>query len=130
MVARNATRDGHRERAFTGRAAEDGIRRRGTLWDYGTVGKGHTGAADIEAGGHPARWPYRLAEDLVRCFCPPGGLACDPFLGGGTSLIAALEHGRRFVGGDLLAREDGTPWVEVAGSVADERFRQERLFAC
>jgi hypothetical protein len=102
---------------------------RGTLWECGSVGAGQSGALDIEAANHPARWPYKLAEDIVRCFCPPDGLVCDPFLGAGTTLIAALEHGRRFVGGDLLARQDdGKPWIDVAASVADERFKQTRLF--
>lgn len=105
-------------------------RQRGTFWGYGSVGGGQTGADDIELEGHAARWPYKLAEDIVRCFCPPDGLACDPFLGAGTSLIAALEHGRRFIGGDLYCRvSDGKPWVDVAAFVADERFKQERLFA-
>jgi DNA modification methylase len=113
----------------SGRCAEEGLKLRGSLWDYGPVGLGCTGAPDIEAQNHPARWPYKLAEDIVRCFCPPGGLACDPFLGAGTSMIAALEHGRRFVGGDLYVRtDDGRPWIDVAADVADARFRQARLF--
>lgn len=125
---RNATRDGWYERAHSGEAAEEGLRRRGTLWDYGSVGNGHTGAPDIEAEGHEARWPYRLAEDIIRCFCPPDGLVCDPFLGGGTSLAAAMEHGRRFIGGDLYSRTpdpdrglDGAPWIEVAARMMDRR---------
>lgn len=101
-----------------------------TLWNYGSIGGGQTGALDIEAENHPARWPYKLAEDIVRCFCPPDGLACDPFLGAGTSLVAAMSHGRRFIGGDLLARvSDGKPWVDVAADIAEARFRQVRLFA-
>ena len=113
----------------------DGEKRRGTVWDYGNIGNDHTGAPDIEAQNHPARWPYKLAEDIVRCFCPPDGLAVDPFVGAGTSAAAALEHGRRFIGGDLGSRTadperrlDGVPWVEVAARVLDERFRQVRLF--
>lgn len=103
---------------------------RGTLWQYGSVGAGQSGAPDLEAENHPARWPHKLAEDIIRCFCPPAGLACDPFLGAGTSLVAAIEHGRRFVGGDIGTRtEDGKAWVDVAAGVADERFRQQRMFA-
>jgi hypothetical protein len=131
---RNATREGWYERTYGGEAAEEGLRRRGTLWDYGSVGNGHTGAPDIEAQGHPARWPYRLAEDVVRCFCPPDGLACDPFLGAGTSLVASLEHGRRFIGGDLYCRTpdperglDGAPWIEVAVRVMDRRAGVHRM---
>ena len=102
----------------------------GTLWGYGNVGTHALGDA-----GHPASWPYKLAEDIVRCFCPPGGLACDPFVGAGTSAVAAFEHGRRFIGGDLGSRPadaerglDAVPWVEVARRVLDARARQGKLF--
>jgi DNA modification methylase len=106
----------------------------GNLWSYGNVGASRSGAPGIEAQNHPARWPYKLAEDIVRCFCPPDGLACDPFVGAGTSAAAALEHGRRFVGGDLGSRTpdlerglDGVPWVVVTERVLDARFRQQRF---
>ena len=105
-----------------------------TLWHIGNAAS--SGAPDIEAENHPARWPYKLAEDIVRCFCPPDGLAVDPFVGAGTSAVAALEHGRRFHGGDLGVRQfdpakphlDAVPWVQVADRVMVERLRQQRLF--
>jgi len=125
-------------RRHTGESAEGGLKHRGTLWDYGDPGNGHTGAPDIERQNHPARWPYKLAEDIVRCFCPPDGLACDPFVGAGTSAAAALEHGRRFIGGDMGSRQDNednqrrgldaVPWVTVTERVLHERFKQTRLF--
>lgn len=122
-------------RERSGWAVENGMKHRGTLWDYGHMGNGHTGDRAIEEQSHPARWPYKLAEDIVRCFCPPGGLACDPFVGAGTSAVAALEHGRRFIGGDIGTRTadparglDAVPWVVVAERVLVERMRQQRLF--
>ena len=125
-------------RRRTGWAAENGKVHRGTYWNTGRGGGGQTGAPDLEADNHPARWPYKLAEDIVRCFCPPDGLACDPFLGAGTSAVAALEHGRRFIGGDLLSRQDNednrrrrldpVPWVDVTARVLDARWAQLRLF--
>ena len=107
-----------------------------TLWNLGAVGPGCTGAPDIEAENHPARWPFKLAEDIIRCFCPPDGLAVDPFLGAGTSCAAAIAHGRRFHGGDLGVRQfdpakphlDAVPWVQVADRVMVERLRQQKLF--
>jgi hypothetical protein len=114
-------------RDVSGWAASEGVTHRGTYWDYGHVG--NSGAPDLEAADHPARWPYRLAEDIVRCFCPPGGLVCDPFLGAGTTAAAALAHGRRAVGGDLYSRQtDGVPWIEVADQILRERLRQQALF--
>jgi len=48
-----------------------------------------------------APFPQQLAEFFVRSFCPPNGIVCDPFSGSGTTLAAALTHGRRFVGCDI-----------------------------
>lgn len=38
---------------------------------------------------------------LVRAFTEPGQTVCDPFLGGGTTAVAALAETRRFVGCDI-----------------------------
>jgi len=115
-----------RIRAKSGWATENGLRHRGTLWDYVEASNG--GAPDIEAENHPARWPFKLAEDIVRCFCPPDGLTVDPFCGAGTTGAAAIAHGRRFVGGDLYVNEKGEPWASVAHRVMVERTKQQTLF--
>jgi hypothetical protein len=128
-IARLTAQDGKAERLASGRAAEEGLKHRGSLWDYGFMGASQTGAPDIETQDHPARWPYKLARDLVLCFSAPGALVVDPFVGAGTTAAAAVDHGRRFIGGDLGARAaDGVPWVTVAHGVLVERNRQERLF--
>lgn len=38
---------------------------------------------------------------LVRSFSHPGDVVCDPFLGGGTTAVAALAQTRRFIGCDI-----------------------------
>lgn len=116
-------------RQASGRAVEEGVKHRGTLWDYGAVAHGHTGAPDIEAAGHEARWPYKLARDIVLCFCPVNGIVCDPFVGAGTTMIAALEEGRKFIGGDLgKRRRDNKDWIEIAREIAVNRNKQTTLF--
>lgn len=40
-------------------------------------------------------------ERLVTSFSEPGDTICDPFLGGGTTAIAALSQARRFIGCDI-----------------------------
>lgn len=97
-----------------------------SLWDV-VVFAPQTEPTD---GTHPARWPYRLASDLVRCFAAPGALVVDPFVGSGTTAAAALAHGRRFVGGDLgLRQTDGVPWVTVTDRLLRERTAQVSMFA-
>ena len=42
--------------------------------------------------------PLELMRHLVRLVTPPGGLVLDPFLGSGTTAIAAQEEGFRCIG--------------------------------
>ena len=96
-----------------------------SLFDYGVFAP----AEEPTDGAHPARWPYRLASDIVRCFAAPGALVCDPFVGSGTTAAAALAHGRRFAGGDLgLRQSDGVPWVSVTDALLRQRTAQGSLF--
>ena len=76
---------------------------------------GATVNKEISDAEHPAPFTSWIAKVQVLSYCLPGGLACDPFVGSGTTAIAALRHGRKFVGGDLGARErDGARWADVA----------------
>lgn len=50
---------------------------------------------------HPTVKPIDVMRWLVRLVTPPGGLVLDPFAGSGTTGIAALREGTRFVGIDL-----------------------------
>ena len=135
---RKSTRRNHDGTVDIQNGTQPETSRRGNLWTYGGVGPGCTGSPATEEQNHPARWPYKLASDIVRCFCPPGGLVVDPFVGAGTTAAAALDHGRRFVGGDLGSRQDHeqnrargldpVPWVEVTRRVLTERYRQQSLF--
>ena len=47
---------------------------------------------------HPTVKPVKLMRWLVRLVCPPGGTVLDPFAGSGTTGVAALEEGMRFIG--------------------------------
>lgn len=44
--------------------------------------------------------PLTLMRALVRDYSRPGDLVCDPFAGAGTTAVAALSEGRRFVGSE------------------------------
>ena len=50
---------------------------------------------------HPAPFPVELPERLIRLYTYRGDLVLDPFLGSGSTLVAAARLGRRFVGYDL-----------------------------
>jgi site-specific DNA-methyltransferase (adenine-specific) len=56
---------------------------------------------DGDESAHPAPFPPKLAAWCVRLACPPGGTVCDPFVGSGSTGIAAIQEGRQFVGIDI-----------------------------
>lgn len=72
-----------------------------------------TGGA-TDAKGHFAVMPPSLANWCLRASLPPGGICLDPFLGIGTTGVAALALGGRIVGIDV--RED---YLELAA----DRFK-------
>lgn len=50
---------------------------------------------------HPAPMAMDLARYLVSLSCPPGGTTLDPFCGSGSTLVAAVQRGRKGIGVDL-----------------------------
>ena len=68
----------------------------GTVFNYNFGGDGNK----IKKR-HPAVFPDILALDFIECFCPPGGLVCDPYSGSGTTIVAANSSGRNYLGIDI-----------------------------
>lgn len=50
---------------------------------------------------YPARFSPMFARAAIKWFTKPGDLVCDPFMGGGTSLVEASALGRRSIGVDI-----------------------------
>ena len=48
--------------------------------------------------GHPAEKPLKLMEWLIKISTDPGDIVLDPFCGSGTTLLAAHNTGRQWVG--------------------------------
>lgn len=57
----------------------------------------------LPAGCDITRKPIALMSWLVRLACRPGGVVLDPFMGSGTTGVAAVSQGMRFVGIEMDA---------------------------
>ena len=58
---------------------------------------------------HPCQFPVELVERLVLSMTDEGDAVFDPYLGVGSSAVAALRHGRSAWGCDIVPR-----YIEIA----------------
>ena len=58
-------------------------------------------ACGIDKTGHPAVFPYQLAEDHVISWSNENNIILDPFIGSGTTAIACLNTNRNYIGFEL-----------------------------
>ncbi len=65
---------------------------------------------------HPTQKPLRPLSEVIRTFSRPGDLVLDPFCGSGSTLVAAKQSGRDFLGIELDARHHLTASLRVYGS--------------
>jgi adenine-specific DNA-methyltransferase len=66
------------------------------VWEIPNVKSRH-----IEKTDHPCQFPIALVQRLIKALVEEGGLVVDPFMGSGTSAVAALLEGCRFSGCDI-----------------------------
>jgi site-specific DNA-methyltransferase (adenine-specific) len=69
------------------------------IWSLATPKK-----SEKRLGRHPTQKPQALLDRIVRAGSSPGEVVLDPFNGSGTTGVAALALGRRYVGIDLDPR--------------------------
>jgi len=50
---------------------------------------------------HPAPFPEALAVDHIRSWCGGGAIVYDPFMGSGTTAVAAIKLGRKYIGSEI-----------------------------
>lgn len=53
---------------------------------------------------HPAMFPKELASRVIRLYTDPGDIVLDPFIGSGTTAIAAIECNRHFIGFEMMQK--------------------------
>jgi adenine-specific DNA-methyltransferase len=81
----------------------------GDVWVIPNVKSNH-----VEKTEHPCQFPVELIERLVLPLTQEGDWVFDPFLGTGTSIIAAIRHGRRGAGAETVHKYVGLAKERIA----------------
>jgi len=76
----------------------------GDVWQIPNVKANH-----VEKTNHPCQFPIELVERLVLSMTNEGSWVLDPFMGVGSTAIAALMHRRRSVGAEIIPE-----YIEIA----------------
>lgn len=81
--------------------------------------------AHTDESKHPTEKPVALMEMYIRNSTKPGDIVFDPFMGSGTTGVAAIKSGRRFVGIELEKE-----WFDVAAKriAAAGKHAQSQMF--
>ncbi len=78
------------------------------VWDIPNVKSNH-----VEKTDHPCQFPVGLVERLVLSLTNKGDKVLDPYVGVGSSAIAALKHGRDAYGCDLDQAYIDVAWERI-----------------
>jgi len=73
--------------------------------------------------GHPTNKPIGLFSEFVQDFTEPGETILDPFMGSGTTGVAAIQMGRKFIG---IEREP--KYFDIACQRIEQAAAQSQLF--
>ncbi len=104
---------------------EDGLKGAGRQWvDGSTVDTPYNRGATKRANHHPTVKPIALMAWLCRLITPPAGRVLDPFMGSGSTGIAAVLQGFAFVG---IEREPD--YFDIACRRIESALRKPDLFA-
>ncbi|MEL7570120.1 MAG: site-specific DNA-methyltransferase [Eubacteriaceae bacterium] len=95
------------------------------VWDIPNVKARH-----VEKTGHPCQFPVVIPQRLIKALTPKNGLVLDPFMGSGTSGVAAIIEGRRFAGSEIKKEYYEIAKERIAQAVSGEaRIREDRPVA-
>ena len=85
-----------------------------SIWAFPTI--------SAKRVGHPAPFPEELPKRLIKLYSFPSQVILDPFVGSGTTCIAAKRLGRKYLGYDVSNK-----YCKLAETRMKKEFEQQNL---
>ncbi|OJY43443.1 MAG: hypothetical protein BGP08_01280 [Rhizobiales bacterium 64-17] len=76
-------------------------------------------------GQHPTQKPDRLVAEWIRLFSNKGETVLDPFMGSGTTGVAAVRLGRNFVGCEIDPKYYDIACKRIEAALKEEALPEE-----
>jgi adenine-specific DNA-methyltransferase len=93
----------------------------GDVWEIPNVKANH-----IEKTIHPCQFPVALAQRLIKALCPASGIVFDPFLGSGSTGVAAVLESRKAIGCEINEEYSRLAAARIGDALANQaRVRPE-----
>jgi DNA modification methylase len=92
------TRPSARQTVYNDKRAAAGGKLWDNVWGLDPAIPRLTGTCKERIPGFPTQLPLKLLTPIILCASNPGDLVIDPFNGSGTTGVAAIKHGRRYLG--------------------------------
>jgi len=93
---------------------------KGNIWGYLVGNHGEDSKYK-----HPAKFPLQLAIDHILSWSNEGDTVLDPFMGSGTTGVAAIQNDRRFIGTEIVPE-----YYEISRQRLKEAFDAMEAVSC
>lgn len=93
------------------------------VWQIPKVTSGHKRSSK-ERTSHPAQFPLAVIDRIVKACSDENDIVMDPFMGSGTTAIAALENGRSVIGFEISEK-----YCEITAQRAASFLKAQRTGA-
>ena len=91
------------------------------VWDIPNVKAKH-----VEKTEHPCQFPVVIPQRLIRALAPDNALVLDPYMGAGTTGVAAIIEKKRFVGAEIMSKYYNTAIKRMKDAIDGEiKYRMD-----
>jgi site-specific DNA-methyltransferase (adenine-specific) len=113
-------RPSDRQEYYTDKRANPEGKTWDSVWGVNPAVSRLTATCDERLDGFPTQLPLALLRPIIGCASAEGDLVMDPFCGSGTTGVAAVEAGRRFLGIEENRRSAAVANTRIRGALREQ----------